>query len=319
MAIRNANYGGTNFISGEIIKSGDFNDTFDASYLPYAPNTVISGLELTGTGAQTVDISEGYFVDSNGKVQHKTAVSGQALSAADGSNPRMDLISIQDDGTITVTDGTPAATASTVLPTTPTGETVLGYVYRATSDNTTSTNDCVNLGVHWSPTQDKICEWHTTSASTTEMFIIPLENGPLTYSKFRLYIQVADASTNITGYMRIQNLAGANDYGKYSFYVTSTTPPTFNFASTTSNICYITLPYNQGSAIFDFTIDSTVGAATENLFGSFSYQKGYESVGNSYPFKQDFYINSNQPSEITFLKFWFSTAADIKMTLYGLK
>lgn len=128
---------------GDQLNDGYFNgiynaikEVFDAKY----GDSVISDCEITEQTVpdQTVQMSSGKVL-VNGIYFDISADASISLSAADGSNPRYDLISVASDGTVTVTDGT--AAASPAMPTLPTDEVPLAYVYRAASDNTIETAD----------------------------------------------------------------------------------------------------------------------------------------------------------------------------------
>ncbi len=98
-------------------------------------DSVLNGLELTenGTPDLDVDVSAGDYL-INGFRYTKT-LDTITFTNADGSNPRIDLVSIDVSGTITITEGTPVAT-NPVAPAIPSDECPLAFVWRETSDNT---------------------------------------------------------------------------------------------------------------------------------------------------------------------------------------
>ncbi len=100
---------------------------------------VLSGCAVTESSpaAQTVDVAVGEVVETGEQI----SVSGQAdvaVSAADGSNPRIDLISVNASGTVVVTAGT--AAAQPVMPAVPATSVPLATLYVAASDNTHANN-----------------------------------------------------------------------------------------------------------------------------------------------------------------------------------
>ena len=96
---------------------------------------VISGCAVTESSpaAQTVDVALGEVVETGEQI----SVSVQddvAVTAADGTNPRFDLITINGSGTVVVTAGT--AAAQPVLPAVPASSVPLAALYIPASDNT---------------------------------------------------------------------------------------------------------------------------------------------------------------------------------------
>ena len=154
MAIKNTLLGGTDNVNGDIIDADDVNDTNDAIITTYMElnsqrygDSVISGCEVTeqGTPDQTVAVASGKIL-IGGLYYDVSADAVLNLSAADGSDPRWDLISVDSNDTLTVTDGTAAANPS--VPTLPTDETPLATIYRAANDdiiNEVDIKDCRRL------------------------------------------------------------------------------------------------------------------------------------------------------------------------------
>jgi len=147
MAIKNTLIGGTDNINGEDIEAVDVNDTNDAIITPFKElfaakygESVLSGCEITDQTSpdQTAQMSSGKVL-VNGLYYVIAADASFAFTNADGSNPRYDLVSVDSAGTVTVTDGTAAATPA--VPTLPTDDVPLAIVYRAASDNTINTAD----------------------------------------------------------------------------------------------------------------------------------------------------------------------------------
>lgn len=107
-----------------------------------ADNGVVSGCGITAQGSpdMTVAVASGIILASGVPV---TVTSGNAtIGAADGSNPRIDLVSASSAGVKTVTAGT--AAASPKPPDLPAGHIALAYVDVPTSDTTISTGQIVD-------------------------------------------------------------------------------------------------------------------------------------------------------------------------------
>lgn len=92
-----------------------------------------------GTPDQTVAVSAGSFITPEGKRYAFDAVSALAATAADGSNPRIDIVYVTSAGVVTYLAGT--AASSPAQPSTPANGTILAAVARATGDNTIATSD----------------------------------------------------------------------------------------------------------------------------------------------------------------------------------
>ena len=112
-------------------------DSVDAEILllGYQRTGVISGCAVTESSpaAQTVDVAVGEVIETGEQI----SVSAQpdvAVSAASGSNPRFDLITINSSGTVVVTPGT--AAAQPVFPAIPASSVPLAALYIPISDNT---------------------------------------------------------------------------------------------------------------------------------------------------------------------------------------
>lgn len=120
---------------------------FTAGYAPVS--TSFLAVQNTGGAAQNVEIQDAskIFYGTDGSV-YRGGVSNTvvSLSAADATNPRWDLVSLDASaGTYTATAGTPAT--NPVKPSTPANEDAICYVYRAANDNTVNTRDIQNVAV----------------------------------------------------------------------------------------------------------------------------------------------------------------------------
>ncbi len=114
--------------------NGNLNHQMDIFKYQFG-DCVLDGLELTenGTPDLDVDVSAGTYLI--GGYRYTKSSSTITFTNADGSNPRIDLVSINASGTITITAGTPVAT-NPVAPAIPSNNCPLAFVWRETSDNT---------------------------------------------------------------------------------------------------------------------------------------------------------------------------------------
>lgn len=90
-----------------------------------------------GTPNQTVAVSAGSIVTPEGKRYAFNAVASLAASAADATNPRIDIVYVSSAGVVTYLAGTAAASPS--QPATPSNGTILAKLTRAANDNAIST------------------------------------------------------------------------------------------------------------------------------------------------------------------------------------
>lgn len=108
----------------------------------HAATGVLSGCAVTAQGSpdQTVAVAAGQAL-VNGIPVSVTA-GNVSMAAADGSNPRYDLVTIDSAGTKGKVDGTAAANPD--KPDVPANKTVIAEVWRPTSDNTIETDKIVD-------------------------------------------------------------------------------------------------------------------------------------------------------------------------------
>jgi len=324
----------TEIVDGDELNAANYNDTLNTKQsFTYAgaSNTVLEGLLLTGTGAQTIDLSSGFYVGSDGKSRIKAAEAGISLTAADGSNPRYDLISINDAGTITVTDGTAAAASTQTVPATPANDTVLGYIFRDTSDNTTTDNDVADLRVLWTPAMDRIfhSEWTAIPGATNEFFQIPITNGPFTYKRFKLVVTTADsADAGQQLQFRFNRISGASGH-RYVRTFTDVSDGDRVISSQDISSDFILIPgadfqttnAQKGGWVMDLTISNS--ATDTDVVGSLHSSTFFGRNGSS----GDWQINAsgslNEASKVTSItdfgiKF-AATPTFMEMTLYGYR
>ncbi len=112
---------------------------FETLLLGHAYTGVVSGCAVTesGTPAQTVDVASGNVVIA-GKSIAVSGATGEAITAANATNPRIDLISVNSSGSVVVTDGT--AAAQPVAPAIPATSVPLAFLYVPANDNTHTDN-----------------------------------------------------------------------------------------------------------------------------------------------------------------------------------
>jgi len=103
-------------------------------------NRVISGCEVTeqGTPDMTVDIAAG-IVRIDNAYKTISAVDNQAVTAADGSNDRYDIIAVGKDGTVDYTAGT--AAANPYPPDLPADHILLAVIWVEHGSTTVETSD----------------------------------------------------------------------------------------------------------------------------------------------------------------------------------
>ena len=92
-----------------------------------------------GTPNQTVAVSSGAVLTPEGRPYAFDSVSSLAATAADVTNPRIDIVYVTSAGVVTYLAGT--AAASPAQPSIPSNGTILAAVTRAANDNTIATSD----------------------------------------------------------------------------------------------------------------------------------------------------------------------------------
>ncbi len=114
----------------------------------YAGTSVISGCAVTaqGTPDMTVAVAAGTIVVNDGSPARGTVSGGNVtITAADGSNPRIDLIVSNASGTLSSTDGT--AAAEPVYPAIPANSVVLAAIFVPASDTDIDSNQITDKRV----------------------------------------------------------------------------------------------------------------------------------------------------------------------------
>lgn len=123
-------------------------------------NCVLSGLAITGGADMTPAIAKGAVL-TNG-VMYAIAAADVTITAADATNPRIDLVVVTSGGALAVRAGTPAAAPKP--PARTANDVVLWAVYVPANDTAIATSQCVDMRV----IQDSgVVIYRTTTAETT--------------------------------------------------------------------------------------------------------------------------------------------------------
>lgn len=137
----NHNTGGSDALTLSSIASAGVDYAAPSTIAMINGGGVFTGGAVTAHGSpdQTVAVSAGSIITPEGKRYAFDAVSALAAAAANGSNPRIDIVYVTSAGVVTYLAGTAAASPS--QPATPTNGTILAAIYRAANDNTIATAD----------------------------------------------------------------------------------------------------------------------------------------------------------------------------------
>jgi hypothetical protein len=132
---------------------------------------VLVGCAVTAQGSpdMTVAVSKGAVL-SNGTMR-AVAAGNVTITAADATNPRLDLVVVDSSGTKAARAGT--AAANPAPPARTANDVVLAVVYVPANDTTISTNQISDLRVM--RTQGPICIYKTTTAETTNTTAAAIE------------------------------------------------------------------------------------------------------------------------------------------------
>ena len=124
-------------------------------------NCVLSGLAMTGGADMTPDVAKGAVL-SNG-VLYAVAASTVTISAADATNPRLDLVVVNSSGSLAVRTGTPSATPKP--PARTANDVVIAQIYVAANDTSIGSGSIQDLRVMRE--NGPITIYKTTTAETT--------------------------------------------------------------------------------------------------------------------------------------------------------
>lgn len=128
---------------GDQLNEGYFNGNYDTvtkTLDTQYGDSVLNGclIEEQAVPDQTAQMSSGEVL-VNGIYYSIAADASISFTNADATNPRYDLVSVDSAGTVTVTDGTAAATPS--VPSLPADDVPLAVVFRAANDNVINNAD----------------------------------------------------------------------------------------------------------------------------------------------------------------------------------
>ncbi len=158
------------FEGDDIIQSILFQESLDILVAGIdGKDCVLSGLAVTGGADMTPAIAKGAVL-SNG-VMFAVAAADVTITAADATNPRLDLIVVNSSGALAVRAGTPAAAPKP--PARSTNDVGLWLVYVPANDTAIATSQCVDMRVFRS--NGPICIYRTTTAETTNTSATAIE------------------------------------------------------------------------------------------------------------------------------------------------
>lgn len=115
-----------------------FSSDFDELVATFLNNAIVEGCAITAGTGLSVSMAAGTRLAA-GRFAVVAALSNQALTTADATNPRIDTIVLNASGTFTIRAGTPAALPVPVVYTA--GDTVLAFVYVPATATTLTTVD----------------------------------------------------------------------------------------------------------------------------------------------------------------------------------
>jgi hypothetical protein len=104
---------------------------------------VLSGLAVTGGADMTPAVAKGAVLSN--KILYAVAASDVTITAADGTNPRIDLIVVTSAGALAVRAGTPAGNPKP--PARTANDVVIAAVYVPASDTAIATTQCIDMRV----------------------------------------------------------------------------------------------------------------------------------------------------------------------------
>ena len=132
---------------------------------------VRSGLAVTQKGAgadMSVDVAGGMMVWNGLTVSIATSTTNKAVSAADATNPRFDIVSAKNDGTLTVTAGTPDA--NPVFPAVPASSVALAAIYVPANETTITTAHVIDKRAFVVPIEARVSPPPVTANAMDDEF-----------------------------------------------------------------------------------------------------------------------------------------------------
>ena len=253
---------------------------------------IVQGMELTESATPDLNASlaAGNYI-INGTIYSKTSAT-VTFTNADATNPRWDLVSIDTSGTVTITEGTPASTAT--VPSLPSGECPIAIVYRPATDNTIR-EELIFL---WRVKPSNPLEWtfvgymNVQSANEIANLRIPFIEG---FTNFKL-----DFSFDVNGArFRVDEVASNYSY-RTQDGTNSTSQPQIILADTTSAVTngFLQITTNNSTAAtFNASVNSEV-TTNNNLQSAratgltLNYMNFFGSSGNIWGYVAVFVMKS---------------------------
>jgi hypothetical protein len=118
---------------------------FDILAAGYSGSGVISGCAVTAQGTPDMTVAVAAGIISVAGVRVAVTGTNSTIGTADGTNPRCDIITINNSGTVATTAGTAAAVPE--LPSIPSNSIVIALVFIPSSDTAIATNQIVDKRV----------------------------------------------------------------------------------------------------------------------------------------------------------------------------
>ncbi len=118
---------------------------FDILAAGYSGSGVISGCAVTAQGSPDMTVAVASGVVSVAGVRVSVTGANSTIGTADGTNPRFDMITVNNSGTIATTAGTAASVPE--LPNIPSNSVVLALIFVPASDTTIATNQITDKRV----------------------------------------------------------------------------------------------------------------------------------------------------------------------------
>ena len=118
---------------------------FDILAAGYSGNGFISGCAVTAQSTPDMTVAVAAGIISVAGVRVAVTGTNSTIGTADGSNPRCDLITINNSGTVATTAGTAAAVPE--LPSIPSNSVVVALVFVPASDTAIATNQIIDKRV----------------------------------------------------------------------------------------------------------------------------------------------------------------------------
>lgn len=162
-------------------------------------NYVVTGGVVTGGADMTPAVAD-VTVVSNGSMFFVTGAD-VTISAADGTNPRLDLIVVTSAGALAVRAGTAAANPKPAIRTA--NDVVLAVVYVPASDTTIATSQITDLRVLRNDFHEAVIRqdaaWSLTSTTAAQQIFNAATNGRITLPTGTYIFEALIALTSMSG------------------------------------------------------------------------------------------------------------------------